>query len=63
LLSAGAIPTGARIATIATEFGQWAVVLVAMHLINVSAVRGLVNTDAMGRMMLTLFAPASLSPD
>jgi hypothetical protein len=34
-----------------------------MHLINVSAVRGLVNTDAMGRMMLTLFAPASLSPD
>ncbi len=47
---------GRRVAMIATQFGQWAAVLVAMYLINVSDVRGLVNTDAMGRMMLTLLA-------
>jgi hypothetical protein len=41
---------------IATELGQWAAVLVAMYLLNVSDVRGLVNSDAMGRMMLTLLA-------
>ena len=47
---------GGRVAMIATELGQWAAVLVAMYLIDVSDVRGLVNTDAMGRMMLTLLA-------
>jgi hypothetical protein len=41
---------------IATQVGQWAAVLVAMYLINVSDVRGQVNSDAMGRMMLTLLA-------
>jgi hypothetical protein len=47
---------GGRVAMIATELGQWAAVLVAMYLLNVSDVRGLVNSDAMGRMMLTLLA-------
>jgi hypothetical protein len=47
---------GGRVAMIATQIGQWAAVLVAMYLIDVSDVRGLVSTDAMGRMMLTLLA-------
>jgi hypothetical protein len=47
---------GGRVAMIATQIGQWAAVLVAMYLIDVSDVRGLVNADAMGRMMLTLLA-------
>jgi hypothetical protein len=41
---------------IATELGQWAAVLVAMYLLTISDVRSLVNSDAMGRMMLTLLA-------
>jgi hypothetical protein len=47
---------GGRVAMIATELGQWAAVLVAMYLLTISDVRSLVNSDAMGRMMLTLLA-------
>ncbi len=47
---------GGRVAMIATQIGQWAAVLVAMWLINVSDIRGLVNSDALARMLLTLLA-------
>jgi hypothetical protein len=41
---------------IATQLGQWAAVLVAMVLVNVSDGRGIMNANAMGRMMLILLA-------
>ena len=50
------LPQGRRVAMIATQIGQWAAVLVAMYLIDVSNVRGLVTSDALGSMMLTLLA-------
>jgi hypothetical protein len=51
------LPQGrGRAAMIATQLGQWAAVLVAMWLVNVSDIRGLVNSDALGRMLLTLLA-------
>jgi hypothetical protein len=45
-----------RVDMIAIQLGQWAAVLVAMYLIHVSNVRGLVTSDALGSMMLTLLA-------
>ena len=45
-----------RIETVAIQLGQWAAVLVAMYLINLSNVGGLTTSDALGGMMLTLLA-------
>jgi len=51
------LPQGrGRVEMIAIQLAQWAAVLVAMWLINVSDIRGLVNSDALGRMLLTLLA-------
>ena len=51
------LPQGrGRLDMIAIQLGQWAAVLVAMYLIHVSNVRGLVTSDALGSMMLTLLA-------
>jgi hypothetical protein len=51
------LPQGrGRFDMVAIQFGQWAAVLVAMYLIHVSNVRGLVTSDALGSMMLTLLA-------
>jgi hypothetical protein len=41
---------------IATQITQWAAIVVAMYLLFVSDVRGLLNTDATGLMLLTLLA-------
>jgi hypothetical protein len=45
-----------RIETVAIQLAQWAAVLVAMYLINLSNVGGLTTSDAIGGMMLTLLA-------
>jgi hypothetical protein len=45
-----------RLDMIAIQLGQWTAVLVAMYLIHVSNVRGMVVSDALGSMMLTLLA-------
>jgi hypothetical protein len=45
-----------RIETAAIQLAQWAAVLVAMYLINLSNVGGLTTSDALGGMMLTLLA-------
>jgi hypothetical protein len=45
-----------RIETVAVQLAQWAAVLVAMYLINLSNVGGLTTSDALGGMMLTLLA-------
>jgi hypothetical protein len=45
-----------RIETVAIQLAQWAAVLVAMYLINLSNVGGLTTSDALGGMMLTLLA-------
>jgi hypothetical protein len=45
-----------RIETVAIQVAQWAAVLVAMYLINLSNVGGLNTSDALGGMMLTLLA-------
>ena len=51
------LPKGrGRLDMVAIQVGQWAAVLVAMYLIHVSNVRGLVTSDALGSMMLTLLA-------
>jgi len=51
------LPQGrGRFDMIAIQLGQWAAVLVAMYLIHVSNVRGLVTSDALGSMLLTLLA-------
>jgi hypothetical protein len=56
-LGLGRAPQGrGRLGMIAIQVGQWAAVLVAMYLINVSNVGGLVTSDALGGMMLTLLA-------
>jgi hypothetical protein len=53
----GHLPQGrGRIGMVGIQLGQWAAVLVAMYLINVSSVGGLVTSDALGSMMLTLLA-------
>jgi hypothetical protein len=45
-----------RVETVAIQLAQWAAVLVAMYLINLSNVGGLTTSDALGGMMLTLLA-------
>jgi hypothetical protein len=45
-----------RIETVAIQLAQWAAVLVAMYLINLSNVGGRTTSDALGGMMLTLLA-------
>ncbi len=51
------LPRGrGRLEMVAIQLGQWAAVLVAMYLIHVSNVRGLVTSDALGSMLLTLLA-------
>ncbi|HEX9169810.1 MAG TPA: hypothetical protein VF886_12925 [Roseiarcus sp.] len=45
-----------RLETVAIQLAQWAAVLVAMYLINISNVGGLTTSDALGGMMLTLLA-------
>jgi hypothetical protein len=47
---------GERIAMIVTQVAQWAAVLIAMYLMVVTDVRGLLNTDAIGLMLMTLLA-------
>jgi hypothetical protein len=47
---------GHRVAMAATQIGQWAAVLVAMYLITVSDTRRVLNSDAIGLMLLTLLA-------
>ena len=42
--------------TVGIQLAQWAAVLVAMYLINLSNVGGLTTSDALGGMMLTLLA-------
>ncbi len=45
-----------RVEMVAIQAAQWAAVLVAMFLINLSNVGGLATSDALGGMMLTLLA-------
>jgi hypothetical protein len=53
----GRLPHGrGRIEMVAIQLAQWAAVLVAMYLINLSNVGGLNTSDALGGMMLTLLA-------
>ena len=53
----GRLPQGrGRIEMVAIQLAQWAAVLVAMYLIEVSNVGGLNTSDALGGMMLTLLA-------
>jgi hypothetical protein len=53
----GRMPHGrGRLETVAIQLAQWAAVLVAMYLINISSVGGLTTSDALGGMMLTLLA-------
>jgi hypothetical protein len=51
------LPLGrGRFEMAASQFGQWAAVLVAMYLIHVSNIDGLVTHDALGSILLTLLA-------
>jgi hypothetical protein len=53
----GHLPPGrARLEMAAIQLGQWAAVLVAMYLIHVSNVSGLLTSDALGSILLTLLA-------
>jgi len=45
-----------RLETVAIQLAQWAAVLVAMYLIDISSVGGLTTSDALGGMLLTLLA-------
>jgi len=45
-----------RVATVASQIGQWAAVLAAMYLITISDTRRLLNSEAVGLMLLTLLA-------
>ena len=51
-----AAPGRERVTMVATQIGQWASVLVGMYLITVSDTHGLLNSDAIGLMLLTLLA-------
>jgi hypothetical protein len=51
------LPLGrGRLEAVAIQFGQWAAVLAAMYLIHISKVSGLVTSDALGSIFLTLLA-------
>ena len=53
----GHLPRGrSRLEMVAIQLGQWAAVLVAMYLIHVSNVNGLITSDALGSILLTLLA-------
>jgi hypothetical protein len=53
----GHLPSGrGRLEMVAIQLGQWAAVLVAMYLIHVSNSSGLVTSDALGSILLTLLA-------
>jgi hypothetical protein len=53
----GRMPHGrGRVETAGIQLAQWAAVLVAMYLINLSSIGGLTSSDALGGMMLTLLA-------